>query len=184
MQQEALGERGAQMSMRKAYMGANPYYSPFYGEYSMNCQRCVVAYEARRRGYDVMALPTYDGDILPYSVGSGNGFWMGAFRGARTTNVGSATAKATKANIRQQMEAWGDGSRAVVRVSWKGTNNGHVFNVENHKGKLYYVDAQTGDRVNINQYMSAAVPSNTRLVRTDNLRLSDRARKSISPVRK
>jgi hypothetical protein len=67
-----------------------------------------------------------------------------------------------------------------VRVGWKGSNSGHVFNVENHKGKMYYVDAQTGSRVNINQYLSLANPKTVRLVRTDNLRFSDRAKRSVT----
>lgn len=180
---EALGPRGNPMSMREAYSGANPHFSRSYAEYSFNCQRAVVAYEARRRGYDVTALPTYKGDVLPYSVGRGNGLWMGAFKHARQVNVGASTQAAAKANLSRQMGEWGDGSRAIVRVGWKGSSSGHVFNVENHNCKMYYVDAQTGSRVNINQYLSLANPKTVRLVRTDNLRLSDRARKSVTSGR-
>lgn len=176
---EALGEKGEPMSMRQAYKGANPHYSTEYSEYSFNCQRCV-AYELRRRGYDVTALPTYKGDILPRNVTANNGIWMGAFQGAKATSVGARTAKGAISNISSQMGKWGDGSRAVVRVGWKGSRSGHVFNVENRSGRMYYVDAQTGDRVNINQYMGMAVTSSVELVRTDNLRISERARKSVT----
>lgn len=177
---EAIGDQGAPMSMIAAYSGANPHYSTDYAEYSYNCQRCVVAYELRRRGYDVEALPTYKGDILPYSVTSSNARWMGAFQNAKSTSVGASTQKAAISNIKSQMSSWGDGSRAIVRVGWKNSNTGHVFNVENHSGKMYYVDAQTGSRVNINQYMSLANTSTVRLVRTDNLRISERAKNSVT----
>ena len=45
---QALGTRGRAMSMEKAASGANPYYDGSYREFSENCQRAVVAYEARR----------------------------------------------------------------------------------------------------------------------------------------
>lgn len=48
---------------------------------------------------------------------------------------------------------------------------------------MYYVDARTGSGVNINQFPSLANPKTARLVRTDNLRLSDRARKSVTSGR-
>lgn len=83
---EALGTKGRAMSITKAAEGANPYYNGNYREFSENCQRCVVAYEARRRGYNVVAQPTYQGDQLPYGVsvpgkGTVNGRWQGAFQG-------------------------------------------------------------------------------------------------------
>lgn len=176
----ALGVKGEPMSMRAAYSGANPHFSRDYAEYSFNCQRAVIAYEARRRGYDVTALPTYKGDILPRSTKNGNAFWMGAFQGAKPVSVGAKTRKEVQSNLASKMQSWGDGSRAIVRVGWKNSRSGHVFNVENHNGKMYYVDAQTGSRVNIKQYLGLADPSSVRLVRTDNLRFSDRARKSVT----
>lgn len=40
--------------------------NPNYGKsgYTKNCQRCVVCYEARMRGYDVVALPKPNRDVL------------------------------------------------------------------------------------------------------------------------
>lgn len=35
----------------------NPRFFTHTHEYMENCQRCVVAYEARRRGYNVIAKP-------------------------------------------------------------------------------------------------------------------------------
>lgn len=176
----ALGDKGKPMSMKAAFSGANPHFSDDFSEYSENCQRCVVAYELRRRGYDVTALPTYKGDVLPNGTAKGNGRWMGAFQNAKNVLVGAKTQKSAKANIESQMKKWGDGSRAIVRVGWKGTNYGHVFNVENRKGRMYFVDAQIGQRVNINEYLSQARTDTIRLVRTDNLRISDRAKKSVT----
>ena len=46
----------------------NPGFSTHTHEYMENCQRCVVAYEARRRGYHVIAKPRILSrtDPLPY----------------------------------------------------------------------------------------------------------------------
>ena len=55
--------------------------------------------------------------------------------------------------------------------------------VENHNGKMYYIDSQIGKRVSINNYMSFARPKELRLIRTDNLRISNRAKKSVTPER-
>ena len=105
---------------------------------------------------------------------------MGAFKGAKSVSVGAGTRKEAEGNLASQMKRWGDGSRAIVRVGWANSTSGHVFNVENRRGRMHYVDAQTGDRVNIKQYLGQANPSTVRLVRTDNLRFSERAKKSIT----
>ncbi|MDE7332460.1 MAG: hypothetical protein K2O16_09485 [Lachnospiraceae bacterium] len=46
----------------------NPGFSTHTHEYMEKCQRCVVAYEVRRRGYDVVAKPRILSctDPLPY----------------------------------------------------------------------------------------------------------------------
>ena len=41
----------------------NPNYGKGYG-YQINCQKCVPTYELRRRGYNVTAKPTNEGDFL------------------------------------------------------------------------------------------------------------------------
>ncbi len=183
---EALGDKGRPMSVKDAYAGANPYYdnTGSHAEYNMNCQRCVVAYELRRRGYDVVALPTYQGDNLPRGTAGGNGHWMGAFQGARSESVGATRNAQVEKNIAAKMNAYGPGSRAVVRVQWQGRNGGgHVFSVENSGGRMRYVDAQTGKPVNIKNYLGSSKPSRTQLVRVDNLRVSERAKKSVTKAR-
>lgn len=173
----ALGTKGKPMSINEAVRGANPYYDGTYKEFSENCQRAVVAYEARRRGYDVTAQPTYEGDKLPQVVRS-NGRWQGAFQGAKSENVSGANSKAVKNNVEAKMKEYGEGSRAVVGVQWKN-GGGHVFNVERKNGKTHYVDAQIGAKYNPSELFSKVKTNSVRIVRTDNLKFSDRAKKSI-----
>lgn len=180
---EAIGAKGAPNSIAESLIETNPHHSYSAKEFSENCQRCVVAYELNRRGYDVTALPTYRGDTLKKVVyynpakGTYEGRWKGAFRNAKTINVGSNTTNGVTANIRNQMKSFGDGSRAVVQIFYKG--GGHVFNVENNKGRMVYVEAQTGKIKNINSTLKSVETMSVNLVRTDNLRLSDRARSFV-----
>lgn len=181
---EALGERGAPLSIGVATAGANPNFSPEYREYSMNCQRCVVAYEMRRRGYDVTALYTFKDDRQPRTYVGQNGIFYGAFRHAKVERVGGPRVKSTIRNIESKMSGFGDGSRAIIEVQWRGKKSGHVFSVENHHGKTVYVDAQTGKKVSINNYLNHARLNSVKITRTDNLRPSYRMREMVIPNRK
>lgn len=187
---DAIGEKKKPMSVTKAFEGANPYWSRAYAAYSENCQRCVVAYELRRRGYDVIAQPTYDGDKWPQNLsinGQALGRWRGAFRHAKTDAVGAAGNNAQAeakvlSNINDQMHAYGDGSRAIIRIGYRGSNVGHVFNVENHNGRITFVDAQTGMRyinADMRNMMRVVDTRSVTLTRTDNLRISARAKEFV-----
>lgn len=171
----AIGRKGDPISIQEAVTGANPFYSTrgAEGDFSENCQRCVIAYELRRRGYDVVALPTYAGDKLP----SGNR-WRGAFRKAKTINVGSTNPVTAQVKLETQMKSFGNGARGIVSIP------GHVFNVENVRGKIRYVDAQTNTIYNSKNVFSrlGKKAADVKLIRTDNLRISDRAKKSVTPT--
>ena len=170
----AIGEKGNPIGITKALEGANPFYSGgAQGDFSQNCQRAVVAYEMRRRGYDVIAQPTFPGDDLP----RGNK-WAGAFRHGKEVKVGASTPQKTQANLEAEMKSYGSGSRGIVKIP------GHVFNVENVNGKIRYIDAQTNTIYNSNNVFSRVGKrsSSITLMRTDNLRLSDRAKKSVTPT--
>lgn len=180
---EALGKKGRAMSIEKAASGANPYYNGDYREFSENCQRCVVAYEARRRGYNVVAQPTYQGDQMPHVVripGTDvtNGRWQGAFQGAKAESVSAKTSSAVNNKINAKMASYGDGSRAVIGVQWKNGSGGHVFIAERKNGTTYLIDPQVGGRYS-SKVFNEVDTSRVRLVRTDNLKFSNRAMKSV-----
>lgn len=151
----------------------------------MNCQRCVVAYELRRRGYDVTALPTYKDDTLPQiayknkALGTYEGRWKGAFKDAKTVNVGDASQRKTISNIENKMAEYGEGSRGVVQIFYRG-GGGHVFNVERKNGKTIYSEAQTGKVKDIRKTMQMVKTQSVNLVRTDNLKISDRAKNFVT----
>lgn len=187
---DAIGAKGGPHSVADSIVRTNPYYMPGTAEYSMNCQRCVVAYELRRRGYDVTALPTYEGDILPRVAyhdtrrGTWEGRWKGAFQNAKTVNVGSrgdtpAAEQRVIGNIESKMREYGPGARGVVQIFYR-SGGGHVFNVENQGGRIIYSEAQLGEVKNISRTMRDVSTSSVNIVRTDNLRISERARNFVT----
>jgi len=140
-----------------------------------------------------MAQNTYEGDNwnkvanIDATNGIYNGRWKGAFRGAKNVNVGEpgntpAAERAVIANIEKQMREYGGGSRAVVQVFYRG-GGGHVFNIENDRGRIIWVEAQTGEMKNIERTMQHVDTGSVNLVRLDNLRVSDRAKEFVRPDR-
>ena len=131
-----------------------------------------------------MALPTYEGDTKPQvtfskSDGTVTGRWMGAFQGAKAIPMRGRNTKQATANVQNKMLEFGKGSRGVVQVFWK-EGGGHVFNVENTGGKIIARDAQTGKAVNLERYLSYAKPGSVNLIRTDNLKISNRSKDFVT----
>ena len=124
---------------------SDPLFSTHKASYMENCQRCVMAYELRRRGYSVVAQPYIpDGaDMLPYMDRRYG--WPAVFEKQIITDCSAVTQTQAKENIKRQMCAYGEGSRAIVKVNWLSRANGHLFMVENFKGRIYFIDPQTGN---------------------------------------
>lgn len=180
---DAIGKKGRKMSIEAAAKGANPYYNPEYSEFSENCQRAVVAYEMRRRGYNVTAQPSFKGDDMGRTVykTSKREFLRltGAFQGARTEKVGKNTAKATEKSINDTMKGYGNGSRAIMTFGWKKGNTGHAVSVEYSNNKVKIVDPQVGGKYNTKQLLDAIKTNTVTLTRTDKLKVSERMKKSV-----
>jgi hypothetical protein len=160
----AFGKQGKAKTPNEALANTNPNFNKGR-EYQINCQRCVYAYELQRQGYDVEAKPRVMNGKDPMDNGTWkNGFenqtWEGSL-GTRNTSV--------EKNIVSKMQGWGDGSRGIVYVAWKG-GNAHVFNIENKGGKVSIFDGQVGKSYSLSDYLSLAKPSSTMLSRVDNLK--------------
>lgn len=157
-------------------VNTNPGYKNGGPAYRQNCQRCVAAYEMRRRGYDVIAKPAVIGtngklsqkDPLYKS-------WKNIFKGAQFeihTDFDGG-----KAAIISQMDAWGDGAVAEVRVLWNPAE-AHVFIAERVSGTVRFVDPQTGN-TDCEQYFTNAVIGATMIARIDNLQVTELITKCI-----
>ena len=171
---EALGPQGKPMSVTSAVKDANPLYNTG-AEYQFNCQRCVIATEARMRGYDVQALPTYDGDSMP-----SHDAYLTNFENPQTSYIQHTTASANRNDVERQMAAMGNGARATMSFGWKGAYSGHVINVMQRNGKTKYFDGQDGTEVSPSHLFNAISNSSAiSLTRVDNLAFSSTVNEAV-----
>lgn len=112
-------------------------------EWQENCQRCVPAYEMRRRGYDIQAKPApiVNGAFPPDDLAWGDN-WQKPFKNMAVQHIPASVDP--KDVISKQMKKWGDGARCEIRVIWKNVNYGHVFSAEQANGHTLFLDPQSG----------------------------------------
>lgn len=160
------GVRGRPMEVDPAARDANPNYAKGE-EYRTNCQRCIWAYEMRRRGYDVEAKPRTRSMTDPAYNRGWTTFMQG---GSSASLVSTPTQKA----VEKQMASWGEGARAVVQITYKGGRCGHVFIAERRNGQTLFVEPQAYNwQKPSTGYLSAMskhiTMSQTHLMRIDNM---------------
>ena len=129
--------RGGPMGFEEANRGnVNPLYGP--KEYRINCQKCVVAYEARLRGYDVTA-----------AAGEGLHAWKNVWIDRNTQSTAEYT-RITAPNLKSLKnsidEATVEAGRYHIAWTWKGKSNvGHITSLERlGDGSLFWYEPQIG----------------------------------------
>lgn len=160
--------------LEDCYNTTNPKYNDDRA-YKVNCQRCVSAYEARRRGVDVTAKPAPGGgDTLGYMMHEKG--WANVYKNGLKSleTLSGRTAANVKDSIRSRMAEFGDGARAIIRVRWSRGNSGHVFIAEQMDGVTQFIDPQSGNR-NCGYYFNPGMikPAETRLLRIDDKEFTD-----------
>lgn len=159
-------------------------------QWQINCQRCVMTQEARRRGLDVTALPNTNTDNLarPYHAEG----WPTVFENTTASDfidVHGNNGDKVKDNIIKKMKEFGEGARAIVEVVWNQGNrmSGHVFNVENYHGQIIFYDTQT-NTPDASSYFSYIIShsvnrfKNPNILRTDNRRFSSKIKDCCKPI--
>lgn len=171
----ALGPKGVPLSIDEALASVN---ADNYGKgtaYMVNCQRVIYAYEMARRGYDVEALPRQKGtdDTAMH--------WKEIMEGAQWQGVNGKTRAKVAQELSDRMAEWGVGARAAIYIKWARGKNAHVFNVEQTKDGPVYIEAQSGKRIDIADYMANASPQKTMICRLDTLQPSARITGCMQP---
>ena len=141
VEQATGAKKGTSMAIQDAVKGANPNYSRG-STYGVNCQRCVQAYEFRRRGYDVVAKPKPSTNNI-ISWGSECFIQPGAYQ----YSYQAYALNQTEAAVKKALANAPDGSRFSIYIKWKRTYGGsaHVFIAEKTGGVVHYLDPQTGN---------------------------------------
>lgn len=125
----------------------NPLYDPNNFATSQNCQRCVNAYVARRRGYDVKARGIFSADDH-YAIG--NNFKDCYDTDEKAKHLATSifekglTPEIVNGRLEDEMMKLPDGAISIVSGYWEITDTGHVFIAEKHNGGIIYVDPQNG----------------------------------------
>lgn len=150
-------DRGANVDVRSV----NPSFGDGTASSGNNCALCTVAFDLRRRGFDVMAKQHAPINLL-YDVSSEDIRWM--YKGAKEAKTGSS------ANLISKLSAQPEGSRGAAFCRWKDSPTGHVVSyiIENKKVVLY--DAQSGKRYTDPKKMFDENAVDTTFMRLDNVK--------------
>ena len=142
---EAIGTKGTPFSMVDAWFDANPYYSDSYAEFSTNCQRCVFAYELRRRGYDVETLANFKNRTAKMLSTHTNYAWIDPKTGKHPKYIrfNGDTVAGLESFIDRTIES---GKRYTFEFTWKGKGfSGHIVHMfRAANGEVNIFDPQTG----------------------------------------
>lgn len=146
-----------------------------YG-HTPNCQRCVVAHEARMRGYDVIARPSWGTQDTLRNTGQ----WLKAFDYSPTyfkQCIGSTGDEVLK-SATEIMRSFGEGSRAIIVFKWDKTkinlNDGHAIVAQcREHGAVIFGDPQHGDRAAKEQLKRADISKKIIILHVDNLEFTD-----------
>ena len=155
------------------------------GGYHINCQSCVVAYEARLRGYDVQAKPLGNDQTQRALARNPQLAWEDPKTGRIPSSIGGGDSITTPQKCRDWIEQTVEpGARYTLENAWKGRGmSGHIISCDRDAGgKLRFYDPQNGKTYqdsDIDSYLSRCkytatiwgtkVNVSPRLTRIDNM---------------
>jgi len=152
-------KRGSPMTRDEANHGKpNPNFNKGNG-YRINCQSCVVTYEARLRGYDVQALPNTKGSMLEKLSRKTNIAWIDPATGKHPTYIFDDTATTPK-KFKDFLESVvKPNERYTLEFSWQGrSRGGHIICMDRDAdGLLRLYDPQNGytyEGIKVNSYLN------------------------------
>lgn len=163
----------------------NPGYQNFSDDTKNNCYMCSMAYDLRRRGYDVTANKVSNGMTLN-SVER-------YYKNPKIERVTSAApnpnaerkearnglTKETINKAKEQLIAQGDGARGSVLVTWKRGAGGHAMAYEVKDGKVSIYDAQVSTKYKRPEKVLKQAGSLS-YVRLDNLEVNPKYIKEVA----
>ena len=139
-------KRGKPMNEEQANKGnANPnFHLGRASGYWNNCQTCVVAYELRRRGYDVSALPKINNPTMTNLSLNTSLAWIDPNTGKKPRYIESnkvTTPKRTYNWMKKEIEL---GGRYTIEFYWD-TTGGHIVHArKDNNGEVEMYDPQCG----------------------------------------
>lgn len=130
--------------------------------YRHNCQTCVAVYVARRKGYDVRALPNLNNKNI-YSLSHNTTLAFVNQNGEHPTEKSKGHYQKTLDFLNTEVS---EDRVYSLCFQWKGRRDGHIVVAERMGGKVVVYDPQTNKQYKDNEITQL-------LSRTNNLRLAD-----------
>ena len=143
------------------------------GVYKNNCISCALAYDMRRRGYDVESAPIDTTSATNGSLPVQLGFYKG--EKLEVFEVPKDLYAATK-RFSNQILKYGDGSRGMLRIRWKN-GDGHAAVWEVDGNSVIVRDPQNNTIVDLSDYMCRA--KIFYYFRTDNLEPTEKVTRFV-----
>ena len=162
-----LKRKTAETNQNEDMAACNPKYLKG-GVYKNNCISCALAYDLRRRGYDVESSPIDTTSVTNGSLPVQLGFYKG--EKLETYEVPNDPDVAVK-QFTKNIVSYGDGSRGMLRIRWKN-GDGHAVVWEVNDGTVIVRDPQNNTIIDLSEYMRRA--KTFYYFRTDNLKLTDK----------
>lgn len=158
---------GEPMNFTKADNSApNPNYKKG-GGYENNCQSCVVAYEMRRRGWDVQTLPFIDGSMLDVLSHNTSLAWIDRETGTFPEYIrpNASTCKKAFTYLENNLKF---NNRYTIEFAWKGNElSGHIVHIYRDMSGLKIYDPQSNIKYYGNEvytYLKGVMPSTIQLI--------------------
>ena len=138
-------KRGSPMTFEEADSGN---VNPNYGQkgYDTNCQTCTIVNEARRRGYDVEALPNTPNSMAEKLSHQYTMAWIEPETGKKPEFIVDKSKDTPKKYLEFMHNTIQPNERYIIGFTWKGKgNSGHIVNLDiNENGELRIKDNQRG----------------------------------------
>lgn len=131
--------------------------------YKKNCGNCAVAYELRRRGYDVEARP---------SNGSVGGEIISMFKDFVAMKPSGDTKESVVRDLIETALSWENNSRGIVSLQWKSVDFRHYILIEVLNNKVMFVDPQLAKQ-DVSDYFDKIYLDKILFGRIDDLELSE-----------
>ena len=142
----------------------------------INCQRCVVAAEARMRGYDVIARMSWGVGDPMLKIPE----WLKVFETDKL-DIKEFTGKNTEAAInsaKEIMKSFGTGARAFIWFNWENTPNlWHVIVAECRGDSVVVFGDPQRRVVAASKYFDEANLKSLKIMRVDNINFTDNVKR-------
>jgi len=150
-----------------------------------NCQTCVVAFEARLRGYDVKALGNHNNSTIKVLSHRTNTAWIDPKTGKHPDYKYDVSVKNARSCYKWLEKELQVGNRYTIEFGWKGRrHSGHIVSIEKDKNNnIIIYDPQNGhitaEKNNVLRYFQRfkyqistygiKIPNPPKVLRIDNM---------------